>query len=142
MRDVNPYQSPLPFVPLRWQSPHSARSCPECEARVTLWASLIQPTPFWFKCPHCRARFRIDFPFKWTLIVTACLLVGLLTLATCAGIIYLGLSSLWYTAPIFLVAAAILELGGCRYITRRGSFLPLSNQTTEVTARRPIIADR
>lgn len=34
------------------------------------------------------------------------------------------------------------ELGGCRYITRRGSFLPLSNQTTEVTARRPIIADR
>ena len=126
IEEVNPYQSPLPFDPSPECSSHSATSCPQCNARVTFWAGLKQFSPFRFKCPHCRTMFKVVIPFKWIVLLTVCLIFGLLTLASCAGVAYFGVSSLRLTAPILIGSWMILELGWHRYVTRRGRFARFS----------------
>jgi hypothetical protein len=33
--------------------------CPACGGKISLWAGLKAPTPFHFRCPHCKARLRV-----------------------------------------------------------------------------------
>ena len=53
-------------------------NCPACHGEFSLLDSLKAPTPFHFRCPHCRARLRVQMRgLRPLLVFVVCLFFGL-----------------------------------------------------------------
>ena len=53
-------------------------NCPACRGELSLLDGLKAPTPFHFRCPHCRARLRVRMRGLWPLLIfVVCLFTGL-----------------------------------------------------------------
>ena len=40
-------------------------TCPACQGRLSLWAGMTAPTPFYIRCPACRAKLRVRMRGLW-----------------------------------------------------------------------------
>lgn len=91
MGEVNPYQSPLPFLPEidvpQDHVSYPAARCPTCNVQVTFGEALKQGTPFRFKCSRCQTKFRVVAPRMPLIFVSVCFVSLLLALAVFGGLL-------------------------------------------------------
>ncbi len=129
MDTENPYQSPMASSSEdsngNSDASYSAETCPNCDADVTFWVALKQPTPFWFTCARCRSKYRVQTPFMRLVFVAVVCVGSLFVFAVYLAIERLGFVVLVACVPILVAAWFALELWTYRYIKRRGTFVQM-----------------
>ncbi len=96
--------------------------CPKCQAPLTMWAGVQQTSIFRYRCPRCKAVYRLRVPGAMAITI-AFLVAGT---AICAGsvygIIYAGGISPLLTLSLVLITGFVVELWMHRYVKKHGRF--------------------
>lgn len=126
-----------PRTATRLSAAHAGRSvieemkCANCGFEFTFWVSLKQPSPFRYRCPCCKTRYRVRMPCMKSIVcgvvlLFACLTFGLLYGSETHGILFF--------APFLILMIAIwlsLEFWTHNYIARNGQFTQISKDTEQ-----------
>lgn len=131
MSQENPYQAPQESS---WQSEDSlgdgfypATRCPNCNADITFWMGLKQPTPFRLKCSRCETEYALHAPFMSLIAVLVTIGAVLAVGMTGLGVIWLGFWTLWLSIPMLIAACLALEWATYCYVMSQGKLAPLAN---------------
>ena len=85
-------------------------NCPACRGELSLLDGLKAPTPFHFRCPHCRARLRVRMRGLWALLIlVVCLFTGL-ALECLAVWRAFGRTGLFVSLACYAVAGVVADL--------------------------------
>ena len=49
--------------------------CPACQGKLSFWAGLTAPTPFYIRCPRCRRKLRVRMRGLWLFFLSLVLLL-------------------------------------------------------------------
>jgi hypothetical protein len=85
-------------------------TCPACQGKLSLWAGLKAPTPFFIKCPDCKTKLRVRMRGLWFFVLfmvalIICAVVGVMIAWHEFGLKGLILGTACYL--VFLVLADI-----------------------------------
>lgn len=105
-----------------------ATNCPECEAPITFWRFLKQPTPFRYRCSACKTKFRLETPRMKTIFLAVCLLFAVLGAAFVIGLDQWGALFGIGFAVVMIGVWLALEAWTQRLITAGATFTKIAGK--------------
>lgn len=85
-------------------------NCPTCRGELSLLDGLKAPTPFHFRCPHCRAKLSVQMRGLWPLLIlVVCLFAGLAVGCLCMWRAF-GLTGLFISLAFYAAAGLVADI--------------------------------
>ena len=98
------------------------KRCEQCDTEVTFWMMQNQPTPFRFKCPHCKTVYRISTPGMKRIVLGTIVLLTVVSLVLGFGGKAYGLYFIIPWSLVIILAGFRIELWLHNYILKNGTF--------------------
>jgi len=92
--------------------------CENCSAEITFWMALRTPTPFRFKCPKCKTKYRVSTPGMKAIFLGTILASCGLSFGFVLGTFELGAV---FAVPYVLLVIGLwllLEVWTCKYMSK------------------------
>ncbi|MBW3565559.1 MAG: hypothetical protein KY459_12605 [Acidobacteria bacterium] len=112
-------------------------NCPQCEAPITFWRHLRQPTPFRYRCSSCNTKFRLETPRMKTIFLAVCLLFAVLGATFVIGLQQWGVGFGIGFGIVIIGVLLALEVWAQRLITAGATFTKIDEKPKRTATDAP-----